>query len=178
MYFCPKCHFVFDIGKSINTIEEYDNKQIIKKVSDAIKKVENKEDLTNFKADFKIDDLIKNPKYKKLNQDEINMLSKLFEETSNSGIEFKCTNCNFVKEINDTILLYEFNNNDNNENIKSLEENKLLCQNPILPRTHDYICKNISCPTNKNKIKKEAVFLKENNSFKINYICCICHYNW
>ena len=28
-------------------------------------------------------------------------------------------------------------------NIKLLEENELFCQNPILPRTHYYMCKNI-----------------------------------
>lgn len=180
MYFCPKCHFIFDIGKSSNEIDKPTEKILVKKVSEAIKKLENNEDFSNLKAEFKIEDLIKNSKYKKLSQEEKNILSVLFEETSNSGIEFKCNNCNYIKEIKETILLYEFDNNDNQEKIINLEENELYCKNPILPRTHDYICKNISCITNDSnkKIKKEAVFFREKDSFRINYICCRCYYSW
>jgi len=29
-----------------------------------------------------------------------------------------------------------------------------------------------------NKIKKEAVFHRDKNTYKINYICCICNHNW
>ena len=179
MYFCPKCHFTFDINKSANTEQIVNNKISINKISDALKKLETNEDLTNFKADFKFEDLIKNSKYKKLNQDQKNILSKLFEETSASGIEFICTNCNCIKPINETILLYKLNVTNNEENIKLLDDNELICKNPILPRTHDYICKNISCITNTNiETKKEAVFIREKNSFKINYICCLCYYSW
>ena len=180
MYFCPKCHFTFDIGKTSNNIEEISDKINITKISDALKRLENKEDFSKLKAEFKIEDLIKNSKYKKLNQDEKNILSKLFDENTISGIEFKCTNCNYIKEIKETILLYQLNNTTIEENIKTLEDNELLSKNPILPRTHDYNCKNISCATNiKNyKDKKEAVFFRDKNSFKINYICCICYYEW
>ena len=111
MYFCPKCHFSFDIGKTTNAVTE--NKELIKKSSDAFKKLEDNEDLSKYKADFKFEELIKNSKYKK-----------------------------------------------------------------ILPRTNYYICKNISCVTNLKNTKKEAVFFRELNSFKVNYICCICFNGW
>lgn len=176
MYFCPKCHFSFDIGKTTNAVTE--NKELIKKSSDAFKKLEENEDLSKYKADFKFEELIKNSKYKKISEGDKNMLNKLFEENNNSGIEFKCNNCNFSKEITETILLYNYDLTSKDENIKSIEENELLCQNPILPRTHDYICKNISCVTNLKNAKKEAVFFRELNSFKVNYICCICFNGW
>ena len=73
---------------------------------------------------------------------------------------------------------------DKLDKIISNDENILFCANPMLPRTHDYICKNNLCPTNNkdNKINKEAVFFRENKSFnksfKVNYICTVCYYNW
>jgi hypothetical protein len=177
MYFCPKCHFSFDVGKSSNVI--VDEKNIIKKVPDIYKKIENKEDLSNFKTDIKFDEIIKNNKYKKLSDEEKNNLQKLYDEETNNGIEFKCTNCNLSVEIKESILLYELDMNDKVEKIKTIEENKLMCKNPILPRTHDYICKNDLCESNKNKkINKEAVFYRETNSMRVNYICCICHFTW
>jgi hypothetical protein len=176
MYFCPKCHFSFDIGKSSNVT--VDEKNVIKKVADIFKKLENKEDLSIYKSDIKIDEIIKNSKYKKLSEEDKTNLQKLYEEGATSGIEFKCTNCNYSLEIKESILLYELDMNDKNDKIKTIDENKLICKNPILPRTHDYICKNDSCETNKKKINKEAVFYRENNSMKVNYICCVCHYAW
>ena len=107
MYFCPKCHFTFDIGKTNNNI--IDNKELILKPIDIFKKLEEKEDFSKYKVEFKFEDLNKNIKYKKLSENEKNIINKLFEENINSGIEFKCNNCNFNKEITETILLYEYN---------------------------------------------------------------------
>lgn len=176
MYFCPKCHFSFDIGKSSNEINN--EKYIIKKVADIFKKLENNEDITIFKTDIKIDEIIKNSKYKKLTDKEKEDINKLYKNDTINGIEFKCTNCNYLHEIKDSILLYELDMNDKIEQIKTLDENKLMCKNPILPRTHDYICKNNECITHKDKNNKEAIFFREINTMKINYICCICYFNW
>ena len=176
MYFCPKCHFSFDIGKSSNEINN--EKYIIKKVADIFKKLENNEDITIFKTDIKIDEIIKNSKYKKLTDKEKEDIDKLYKNDIINGIEFKCTNCNYLHEIKDSILLYELDMNDKIEQIKTLDENKLMCKNPILPRTHDYICKNNECITHKDKNNKEAIFFREINTMKINYICCICYFSW
>lgn len=178
MYFCPKCNFTFDIGKSTNL--EVNEKNIIKKSADIFKKIENKEDLNFYKTDIKLDEIIKNSKYKKLTEEEKKSIHKLLEEEPIGGIEFKCVNCNYALEINESILLYELDMNNKIDKMKTLEENELYCKNPILPRTHDYICKNQSCETNKSnlKVKKEAVFYRENDSMRVNYICCICYYGW
>lgn len=177
MYFCPKCHFSFDIGKSSNVV--LDEKNIIKKSVDIFKLIENNEDLSKYKTDIKIDEITKNSKYKKLSNEDKNKISKLYEDVPYGSIEFKCTNCNNSLEIKESILLYELDVNSKNDKIKTNEENQLFCNNPALPRTHDYICKNEFCDTNKNsKINKEAVFYRENNSMKVNYICCICYHNW
>ena len=176
MYFCPKCYYLFDIGKA-SDINNNESKEPIKKVTDALKKVD--DDLENYKAEFKEEDLYKNAKYKKLNEEQKNNLSKLFEDKTVIGAEFKCNNCNFIKPIKDTVLLFELNYTDTSNKNKNIIENELYCQNPILPRTHDFICKNKECLTHKDKkISKEAVFYRHKNSFKMIYICCICYHNW
>lgn len=176
MYFCNECNYSYDIGKSTNL--ETDTKTVIKKIPDIYKKVENKEDLKDYKTDIKIDDIIKNSKYKDLDDAQKKNINKLYEESNNSGINFKCTNCGHSKEIKESVLLYNLDLNNKVEKIKTLEENMFICKNPILPRTHDYICKNDKCDTFKKNINKEAVFYRETNSMRINYICCVCYYSW
>ena len=176
MFFCKKCNYTFDISKVIDTEVNEDTRIVLKRASDAFKKLELNEDLSLYKASFKADDLSKNIKYSKLSNEKKQLLNKLFEELTSTGVEFKCTNCNERENINETILLYKYDINTNIDKIKSLEENKLICKNPILPRTCDYICKNLECPTNdkKKNIGKEAIFFRENNSYKVTYLCCVC----
>jgi hypothetical protein len=177
MYFCPKCNYSFDIGKS-SGVEEKELPKL-KKVNDAIKKYEDKELLDNFRAEFKKEDLEKNPKYKKLSSENKKIFDVLFQLPAISGAQFKCNNCSFTKEITETILLYNLDLSEKTEKIRTLEDNQLISNNPMLPRTHDYICKNNLCPSIKdNKIKKEAVFFREKNSYKINYICTLCYHSW
>lgn len=178
MYFCPNCHYSFDISKSMG-IDVVEEKKQLKKINEAIKIYEEKQSLDNYKAEFKKEDLEKNSKYKKLSPDNKLKFDVLFELPPITGAQFKCNNCSFTKEITETVLLYELDLMDKSEKIRSLEENQLICNNQMLPRTHDYICKNNSCPTNTDKkIKKESVFFREKDSYRINYICTICYFSW
>jgi hypothetical protein len=178
MYFCPKCNYTFDITKSNST--DNTDKIIIKKVSEAFKIFEIEKNFNNYKAEFNLEDLEKNSKYKKISKENKEEFLKLFQLSNIPNAQFQCNNCNFIKEINQSILLYEYNINESVNSVKSLEENELTCQNPILPRTHDYICKNINCLTHKKEknIKKEAVFIRDKDTYRINYICCVCFYSW
>jgi hypothetical protein len=177
MFFCPKCNYSFDISKASDNEITEDTRVVLKRASDAFKKLEAGEDLNLYKADFKQDDLIKNVKYKKLSNDQKVLVNKLFEEITYIGVEFRCNNCNEVKTISETTLLYEYDINDTVDKIKTLDDNQLTTLNPILPRTHDYNCKNIDCLTNTKKHTKEAVFYRDKESYKINYICCVCFHN-
>jgi hypothetical protein len=179
MYFCPKCNYSFDISKSFGS-ETSNEKNILKKVNDSIKIYESNESFKNYKADFKFEELEKNSKYKKLSDEDKEKFNVLFQLNTITGAQFKCNNCNFTKEINESVLLYQYDTIDKIDKIKSIQDNELISKNPILPRTHDYICKNNLCPTNKNSknSKKEAVFFRDRDSFKVNYICCTCYYNW
>jgi len=178
MYFCPNCSYLFDIAKSSKISKGTDTRILVKKILDAFKKLEDNEDLSKYKAEFSKEEMAKNKKYQKLKEEDKIKMNQLFEEVVSSGAEFKCNNCNFSKQINETTLLYQINLEDNLVKIKSLEENELISKDPLLPHTHDYTCKNPSCITHKNPNLKDAVFIREKLSYKLNYICTICYYNW
>ena len=180
MYFCSQCSYLFNISKSseLDEKEIIDKRHIIDSVSDVLKKLENMIDFSKYKASFSKDELNKNKKYQKLSELDKLKVNQLFEDFVISGAEFKCENCNNIKKIKETTLLYQINVSDNLNNINTLEENKLMCLDPLLPHTRDYTCKNPDCTTHKNPVSKDSVFYKENTSYKANYICCICHYNW
>lgn len=178
MYFCPNCSYLFDISKSSKVSKNDDIRILINKITDVFKKLEDKEDLTKYKASFSKDEMTKNKRYQKLIEEDKIKINVLFEEIVSSGAEFKCENCNFTKQITETTVLYQVNMEDKNIKIKSIEENELTCKDPLLPHTHDYTCKNPSCISHKDIKLKDAVFYKERNSYKVNYICTICFYNW
>jgi hypothetical protein len=178
MYFCDNCGFSLEISKSSKISKEEDNRQTITKLAEAIKMVEDNIDITNYKANFSKDEMTKNKKYQKMSDDmKINM-NRLFEEQVSSGAEFKCENCNLTKSITETTMLYQINMEDKINTLKTLEENELVVKDPLLPHTHDYTCKNPSCVTHKKPEMKDAVFLRDRNSYKINYICSVCFFNW
>jgi hypothetical protein len=180
MYFCPKCSYSFDISKSTHNTEttDTDDRQGISKVPELIKKIEMKEDLSMYKAEFTKDDLKKNKKFLKLSDEDKQQINQIFEKNLLSEAVFKCNNCNNIQEIKETVLLYQYNIDTNDSKVKSLSENKFLSKDPLLPRTRDYICKNPSCITHKDDKIKEAVFYRDKNTFKLNYICTVCYYSW
>ena len=178
MYFCPNCSYILDITKSsaIQTID--DNRIILLKPTAIFKLLDDNINLTNYKADFLKEELFKNKKYQKLKENEKNKINELFEENQISCAEFKCDICNYTKKINETTLLYKISMNTNVSINNTIIENTLITKNPILPHTRDYTCKNPSCITHKNYDIKDSIFYKEKNIFKVNYIFCICFYNW
>lgn len=177
MYFCDKCSYKFDISKSSN-IKINDPRTIINKIPDVLKLLEDKADLSNYKASFNKEEMTKNKKFQKLNEIDKIKVIQIFEDLQTSGADFKCNNCNYSKSIVETTLLYQYNVNSDNIKILNIEDNKLMVNDPTLPHTHDYTCKNIDCITHKDNKKKDAIFYKDNNNYKVNYICTLCYYNW
>ena len=178
MNFCPNCSNILDCVKSLVSITD---KKIIKKATDLIKIIENNDDLLNYKAEFNKVDILENKKYTKYNDELKKKINILFEDSLQTNVtaEYKCFYCGYNKPITETLKLY-YNNidQDNSINVKSLEENELLCSDPLLPRTRDYVCKNPSCITHKQSDLTNSVFYKDKNSYKVNYICSVCFYNW
>ena len=177
MYFCPSCSYSFDIVKSSN-VSSKDSRIEIVKMTEAIKIYENNEDMSKYIAIFSRDETSKNKKYQKLDAKQKVIFNQIFDALTSSGADFKCNNCNNIQPIKSTILLYNLNMEDKNTTMRTLEENEFICNDPILPRTHDYTCKNPNCVTHKDIKRKESVFYKEKNSFKVNYICTVCYFSW
>jgi len=179
MYFCPNCSYIFDIAKYSQIDNPDENKEVIKKITDLFKLVENNANLNDYNIEVSKDELLKNKRFQKLNQEIQSNILKLYEETNIIGIEFKCNNCNYSHPITQTTLLYHISM-DNINNIKpsTLVENELITKNPLLPHTRDYICKNSKCKTHSDSSIKDAIFTKNKDNYKVNYICCICYYNW
>ena len=176
MYFCPTCNYSFDISKSTNTT---DNRKILDNPIEVLKRLKANKDLSNYKTSFPKEELTEHKIYKKLSNENKEMLNVLFEDNKTfGGIEFKCINCNYRKPITETIKLYQMNIKSQYNVYRSIEDNKLLAINPIYPRTKDYICKNIECETHKNEKIKEAVFFREKDSYELNYLCTICYNSW
>ena len=177
MYFCKKCSYLLDISRSSNKVQ--DERKTIDKISDALKLIESENpDLSNYKAGFIKSELSKNKKYQKLSDENKVKLNQLFTDIVSSGAEFKCNNCNYIKPITETMVLYQINNEIKTVKVKSIEQNKLIAMDPTLPHTKDYICKNNECTTHKNEKSRDAVFYKDKGSYRVNYICTICYYNW
>lgn len=178
VFFCPDCHYSLGINKATATDNFEDDREEISSINDALKLLAKKDiNLSDYKATFPKNDILKNKKYQKLPVKEKNLLSQLFINKI-SEAELSCSNCGHKKQIDETLKLYEFNVNDKSNNIRTLEDNKLLTLDPTLPRTRDYVCKNVNCVTHKSKDLKEAVFLRLPKSFNLSYICCKCHYSW
>ena len=179
MIFCPNCSNILDYIKSSTVLSE---KIIIKKVSELFKLIDSSSDLTIYKAEFDKNEILENKKYSKLNDNTKKQINKLFEQPTQliTPAEYKCINCGYNKLITETVRLY-YNCIDNNNNalfIKSIEENELLCSDPLLPHTKDYVCKNDNCITHKQSNLKDSIFYKDNISYKVNYICCMCFHSW
>lgn len=172
MYFCPNCSYILDITKSsVNDT----NKISITKVNELFKLIDNNEDLSKYKAEFSKEDIYKHKKSKDYDKTK---LDELFEDNVLTTAEFICNNCNYIKKINATTLLYQINFEGKTNKIFNIEENKLFVKDPLLPHTKDYVCKNSNCSTHTNNEIKDAIFYKDRNSYKVNYICTICYYTW
>ena len=177
MYFCPNCSYSFDIVKSVNLSVKDPRIQIVK-LNEGIKLYEENKDMSKYVAIFNRDETSKNKKYQKLDDKQKAIFNQIFDAITSSGAEFKCNNCNNVQAINNTVLLYNLNMEEKNTFTRTLEENEFICNDPILPRTHDYTCRNPNCITHKDIKRKESVYYKEKNSFKVNYICTVCYFSW
>jgi hypothetical protein len=177
MYFCPSCSYSFDIVKSSSSTTK-DSRIEINKLAEALRFFEENEDMSKYVAKFSREETSKNKKYQKLDDKQKAVFNQIFDELTSSGAEFRCNNCNNVQPIKNTVLLYNINMEEKTTSTRTLEENEFICNDPILPRTHDYTCKNPNCVTHKDTKRKEAVFFKEKNSFKVNYICTVCYFSW
>lgn len=177
MYFCNYCGNEFDIiEKQINVTQK--NKKTINNVSTLIKKIMNPdENLDDYNIDIDKSILIKNKEFNNLSEKQKEDIYKSLQpkDTSKKTRMF-CNNCTNMKSIDETILV--FKKSFKKESYIDQSDYDFYINDPLLPRTHDYTCKNKKCETHKNKSLKEAVFVKEDGSNLVTYICCVCSYGY
>jgi hypothetical protein len=139
--------------------------------------------------DVSLDMLTKNVEYKKLKSKDkeyvYNKLQDLLpkeekkiikEETVAKKIEkayFICNNCGFTKPIEEGTLIFSRVSSDISQNYSGSELSDMRYSS-ILPRTRKYICPNKECESHIDPAKREAVFFRLNNTYKVKYICITC----
>lgn len=136
-----------------------------------------------------MDDLIKSSPYKKLKNKQREQIynkiqdllptekKKLIKDEAGKQIiekaYFICNNCGYRKPIEEGTLIFSKVSNDIAQSYSSSDV-KDMKHSDILPRTSKYICPNSKCESHTNSDKKEAVFFRMNNTFKIKHICQTC----
>ena len=65
MYFCPQCSYSFDVTKSITSNNE---KEEVSSLSILLKKLKNKDDISNIKLTINKSSLLNDDKFKKLKE--------------------------------------------------------------------------------------------------------------
>ena len=171
--FCPDCSYTLDIEKNTGSNK---HKKIIKNINDIFKLLDS-DKLNEYTTSLPLSKLTEHKKYKKLTEEEKNTLSKLFK-TTETNIRSVCNNCGYTDELNESFFIHTYNKDDTTNLIRSLEENKLICMSPTLPRTRAYNCVNSNCITHKKPELKEAVFTRIPGKFNLEYICTVCNYSW
>lgn len=170
MYFCEKCNFMYDITNLGNL-----NKEDIS-IDELFINI--KGDISKYNFKFSFDELKEDSRYKKLSKKLKSKIEENFKDTK-FNIGFSCTNCGNIKVIKESKLLYKHNKDIAEENdIEDDLDYSLIAKDPTLPRTKDYECKNVKCPTLKNPKIKEAVFVRKPNSYNNIYVCTVCNHYW
>ncbi|CAH6421832.1 DNA-directed RNA polymerase subunit RPB9 [uncultured virus] len=203
MFFCPTCNNAFDITKTIqqkggnilvDTSESSNSSIKISggdKFEDIINKIlEDKDVEIDELKNVSFDELIKNQSYKKLKSKQKEKIynkfqdllpkeqKKVFKDIDSKPSDqekayFICNNCGFIKKIEPKTLIFSRTSETISQSYDVNEYNDML-DSKILPRTRKYVCPNSNCESHDNPYKREAVFFRLNNSYKIKYICNAC----
>ena len=93
---------------------------------------------------------------------------------------FVCKNCGNSETIKEgTMILSKNKSSEKSGNSDTTDINvKEYLQMSILPRTRQYHCPNENCESHKVPDKKSAVFFRQENTYKVRYICETCETLW
>lgn len=193
--FCEKCNNIYDIrkhkpindtvldSKTPDTVTNSDT-EIPVDYKKIIKKIENKENPTKEELNsIVLTDLINNSYYKKLTKKNtikkaiIDMIDDMENNDNNKQGYLICNNCHYSKTLLSSTKIMSINPNrkiSEKEYInESIYRNRIHCR--TVPRTRNFNCPNLECPSKKNKIPTEAIFFRKNNfSYETIYVCCYC----
>ena len=155
MFFCPQCKYVFDIKKGNVSID----KEEITDINNIFKLLKKQSNLSKYTTEIEIEEIKKNKKYKVLSSSDKNKILELFSNNNSSGL-LECNNCGYQESISRSLNLYSINFKNSATSEYDIEHLKLLSQDPTLPRTRDYTCKNSNCITHK-KMEQKKLYIIE-----------------
>ena len=180
LHICPRCNNFLDISKDAPDYSAPKEKE--ESIDSIIQKI-----LLNEKVD--IDFLKKNKSaieksqtFESLNAKKKKIVTEFLLQNTKQDSEtiahlyWICSNCNFVKGVNYTILLAS----QNFENVQANQQFNVdtFMISPLHPRTKNYICLNTECITHKKPEAKECVFGRIGRTFKVHYVCTSCKHYW
>ena len=188
MEFCKNCNYSLDITKNNILQEDTTNIKTIAKPDELVKIYNNNKKLLNNQYIINFNEQLLKNYLSTLTLDNdaklaiTNFYKQILKQQRNiSNFYFICSNCNITYVLQPSTLLYSINFDTK---LKTLYDDDVVlkCQDPILPRTKDYICSNPNCDSiinpEKFALKKEAVFYRNNKDYNLKYICCLCHTQW
>lgn len=85
---------------------------------------------------------------------------------------FVCNNCKYAKKIDEGTLIFS-RTADTDSKVITTDMSDMI-HNSILPRTRKYICPNDDCQSHKDPNKREAVFYRIGDSYRVHYLCTSC----
>lgn len=184
--FCPKCKNYLDISRNTPiVIDKSTNDIIITDVSKIYDFANLEQTEQNYVITFSEDTLKKHPKFTKLSainkKNILTFYEKYKKEDSNmyKKVYFSCNRCGYQSVIQPGTVIYSQDLERNNMLLTD-EDYTLMTNDPTLPRTKDYICVNPKCISHdKKKYKdKEALLVRDPKTYRLTYVCSICHTNW
>lgn len=167
MELCNKCNYLYTIRKANK------KKKDINSIKELLLLVNN---LSNYNINISKNNIIKNKSFKKLSKKVQDHILSYINKNNNISIEFFCSNCNNTKLMTKSTKIHEINKNKLQNKILEDHIINLHLNNPILPRTKLYVCRNKKCTTHKNPKLKKVIFFKDNNNLR--YICSVCKSYW
>lgn len=181
MFFCPVCQNLYEITNEIGIHEgQNGGSETDDNYNKLVDKIVNDEEITeNDIIGIDLVELMKRDEIKKLNNMIKRDIKVKFNELKNSAnnnggkIYFRCGYCKNVEPILPRTKIFS-KILDKPTNECSNTDYRYMFNNKILPRTKNYECPNEKCVTKIEPDKKEAIFFREVNSYKILYQCTAC----
>jgi len=172
------------VKQMINSLMQQGGGNIENIIESILKKTIKDEDIKG----VSIDDITNNQSYKKLNKKEKERVYNKIQDMlpidkkrtsqvkKNEEVDkayFICNNCKFTKKIEPRTMIFSKSSKIVSQTYIASDYSSMI-NSKILPITREYICPNDKCESHKDPVKKEAIFFRMNNTFKLKYICKTC----
>lgn len=105
-------------------------------------------------------------------------VKKNYSDNISHQAYFICKNCGTYEKIKPGTELIKKISESSQNSYDNYERAKDMIHAKYLPATRNYICQNTKCPSMTDFSKREAVFFRIPNSFKIRYVCKACQSSW